>query len=94
MSVFGAAKERVKATVPGLTTKAEKQRQAMERIAESQGVSVGQFRCEECGIEGAIESRHFGGPLLIKTPDGNLTTLIVCQKCYNEAPEIKEVGSE
>jgi DNA-directed RNA polymerase subunit M/transcription elongation factor TFIIS len=79
MSVFGAAKERVRATVPGLTTKAEKQRQAMEDLAEIQGVPVGQFRCEECGTQKGIS--RLGGWAITKTPEGEPTTLVRCKSC-------------
>lgn len=79
MSVFDAAKERVRATVPGLTTKAEKQRQAMVDLAEMQGVPVGQFRCEDCGTQKSVAD--LGGWALTKTPNGKTTTMVRCKVC-------------
>lgn len=79
MDVIGTAKERVRATVPGLTTKAEKQRKAMEDLAEIQGVPVGQFRCEECGTQKGIS--RLGGPAITKTPEGQPTTIALCKSC-------------
>jgi hypothetical protein len=79
MGVLGAAKERVKGAVPGMTTEVERQRQAMVDLAEQQGVQPGYFRCEDCGTVRTVD--RLGGPAITKSPEGKVQVIARCKRC-------------
>jgi len=79
MGILSSTKERVKSAVPGLKTKQRKMSEAAVKIADMQGVPVGQFRCEMCSTQKSIV--NVGNQAITKSPEGEVQVLIICKTC-------------